>query len=362
MATSLRVLRATREEWSKELHDETLESHPLLAMLNAKKRVTYGHGGTKLKWTVKYKQLELQGYADMEVLTWARNNLLQTAELDYRGYKVVDAISELEKLQNRGSMEQVIDLFASKAKQMAEDANERIGAEFYVDGNAPGNEKRLHGIESFMGITPGSVTAADDFVGDTTAAAINDSYAGLTTTAGTYGGASATDPEYDFWKPTIVQVNQTGSTWAANCDSLVRKGIVNTRRTNRKNEALDIVLLTRADYRRLLEVLDDKERVIVDKSDQGIKKFGFTDYVNLDGVDVTFDPDIPTTDANSDTVRGYGFNTSKMELCLMSKKGNFWDASGDAFDESTQSFRFWIGFWGNLKFSPRHFVKFADVV
>jgi len=353
MATSLRVLHTTREEWSKELHNETLESHPLLKLLNEKKRVTYGHSGTKLKWTVKFKQLALTPYADMQALSWDRNVLTKTAELDYRGYKVVDAISEFEKFQNRGGVEAVIDLFSDKASRMAEDANDRICAEFYVDGNATGNTLKLHGIESFMSIS--TQTAADAL-----ATTLNDSYAGLNTAKGSYDSDS-TSAGYDFWSPVIVSTNPTGKTWATHADEFIRRGIVEQRRTQRPNEQLDMFLLPRGDYYTLLNLMDDKERVMVTTADTGIRKFGFKDVISIDGVDVTFDPDIPTTDGASDTVRGYGFNTSKMELCLMSKKGNFWDASGDAFDETTMSFRFWLGFYGNLKFSPRHFVKLADI-
>lgn len=351
--TSLRVLHTTREEWSKELHNETLESHPLLKLLNEKKRVTYGHSGTKLKWTVKFKQLALTPYADMQALSWERNLLTKTAELDYRGYKVVDAISEFEKFQNRGGVEAVIDLFSDKASRMAEDANDRLCAEFYVDGNATGNTLRLHGIESMMSIS--TQTA-----GDALATTLNDTYAGLSTAKGTYESDS-TASGYDFWSPTIVSTNPTGKTWATHADEFIRRGIVEQRRTQKPNEQLDMFLVGRSDYYTLLNLLDDKERVMVTNGDQGIRKFGFKEVVNIDGVDVSFDPDIPTPDGASDVVRGYGFNTSKMELCLMSKKGNFWDASGDAFDETTMAFRFWLGFYGNLKFSPRHFVKLADI-
>lgn len=353
MATSLRILHTTREEWSKELHNETLESHPLLKLLNEKKRVTYGHSGTKLKWTVKFKQLALTPYADMQALSWDRNVLTKTAELDYRGYKVVDAISEFEKFQNRGGVEQVIDLFSDKAGRMAEDANDRLCAEFYVDGNATGNTLRLHGIESFMSIS--TQTA-----GDALATTLNDTYAGLNTAKGSYD-SDTTSSGYDFWSPVIVSTNPTGKTWATHADEFIRLGIANQRRTQKPNEQIDMGFLPRNDYITFLNLLDDKERVMVTNSDVGIRKFGFKDVANFDGVDITYDPDIPTTDGNSDTVRGYLLNTSKMELALMSKKGNFWDASGDAFDETTMSFRFWLGFYGNLKFSPRHFVKLADI-
>lgn len=356
MASSLRILRSTREMWSKELANETIESHAMLKLLKEKKRLKFNQSGTKMKWSVKYKRLELEGYADLEELDWQRKNTLQTAELDYRGYKMKDAVSEFEKLQNRGT-EAIIDIFAQKAKQMEEDANEELPAEFYVDGNATGNSKRLHGLESFFSIT--GPTAGDEFVGDTSSAALNDTYAGLLTTPGNYGGTTAADPEFGFWSPVIVNTAQTGKAWSTHCDVFLRAGISKATRSQKAGEQIDMILLAKTSYRQLCNRLAELERVIVDKSEVGIRKFGFKDVVNFDGVDVTWDADVPTTDAGSRTVHGYGFTTAKMEFNIMGS--NLWHASGDAFDEETMAFRFWLGFYGNLKFvSPRHFVKFVN--
>lgn len=351
---STRVLKTTREMWAKELENETIESHPMLKLLQANKRIKYNAHGTKIRETIKNNQLRLQGYADMDPLTFARKDLLDVFELGWRGYKVTDAISEFEKLQNKGESA-LIKLFESKAKSMEEDANEQLPAEFYVDGNLAANSKRLHGIESFMGVNTGAQVATDVF-----ATTLSDSYGGISTVKGALGGTDSTDPRYDFWSPVIVSTNRTGKTWANNAETLMRDAFVEMTRSQRKGTAVDMVLLTRTAYKALVNNMGERERVIVDRSDVGIRKFGFRDVVNLDGVDVTFDPDIPATDVNSDTVHGYGFTTSKMELQIMG--GSLWHASGDAFDEETQAWRFWIGFYGNLVFKPRHFAKFVDLV
>jgi hypothetical protein len=355
MTTTTRVLHATREQWTKELSDQTLESHALLKLLKERKNVKFVTG-TKMVWTVKFKELALQGHSDMANVTFGRTTLTKKPELDWRAYKMTDSISEQELAENGKGDTQIIDLFADKLKQMEEDANSRLCRELYVDGNATGNELKFHGIESFCSVS--TQTAGDLF-----ATTLNDSYAGLNTAKGSYDSDS-TSRGYDFWSPVIVSTNATGETWAAKAVEQLRRGITETRRTMRKDHRLDLIVCNRSNYRAVLDLLDDKERLVVNQANS-IARFGFGDVVQVDGCDVTIDPDIPSTDGNSDTIRAYGFNTSQMELCILkqpNKKDQLWNASGDVFREDNMAFRFWIGTYGNLKFfSPRHFAKFVDL-
>lgn len=352
-ATPLRILKSTRENWSKNLADETIEQHPLLALLKEKGLIEYNVDGTDLKWTAKYKEAPLIPYADFDDLEFSRQDKLQVAQLDTRGYKAVDAISEKEMLQNKGQ-HAIIKLFGKKAEDMKTDASSKLCAELYVDGNASGNDKRFHGLESFMAVTTGSQTAADQ-----EATVYADSYGGLSTAKGAFGG-SAGMREFDFWTPTVVSTNATGQTWATHSDVQMRYAISETTFGHSEGNALDLILLSRPAFRSAVNLLATKERVIVDKSEVGIRKFGFKDTFNLDGVDVTFDPDLPTTDATPDTVYGYGLTTGAMSLKILNDQ--LW-TSGDAFDPDRQAFKWWVGLYGNLVFrSPRHFVKFVDLV
>lgn len=361
MTTTLRVLHATREQWAKELSNQTIESHVILKLLKEKNRIKYGFAGSKTKWTVKFKQLELEGYADGDSLAFARKTLTKTAELNWRGYKMTDAISEQELLENGDGDTQIIDLFQSKLKQMEEDADDQFCQEFYIDGAAAGNEKRLFGIESFMSVNTGSQTSTDVF-----ATVLNDTYAGLVTTKGNYGGQSDQDREYNFWSPVVVSTNRTtgsgSKAWATDAVESLRYGIIHTRRGVKRNLQLDLIVMSRDNYATLLLQLDSKQRQIVNEKNS-IARFGFTDVVQIDGVDCTMDPDIPAKDAAGDDIRAYGFNTSQMELRVLGKKKQLWNASGDTFREDNMHHRFWIGFYGQIVFmSPRHFAKWVDLV
>ena len=352
MATTLRILKTTRENWSENLADETIDRHPILKLLQSEGRIKYNCSGNgDFSWTAKNKRRQLTPYAEMDSLDFARNELYEKATLPTRAYKMGEAISELEMLQNKGK-EAVIKIFGDIADEMKKEAGEGLCREFYIDGNATGNSKRFHGIESFMSWT--TQTAGDAF--QTTS---NDSYAGLSTARGQNGTLAGT-PEYDFWTPVIVNTNRTGYSWAANADQLLRLAIIEMNRSNDKSERLNLVLLSRAGYRALADLLATTERVVVDKGAVGIRKFGFEDTINIDGTDVTFDPDVPTTDVNNDNVYGYGFTTGKMMLKIVGP--SLWHASGDDFDSTKMCFKWWVGLYGNLVFqSPKHFAKFADI-
>src|SRR5687768_7987784 len=142
MTTTNRVLKATREQWTKELSNQTLETHALLKLIKEAKNLKFVTG-TKMAWTVKFKELELTPYSHLEALSFAPTDTLKKPELPWRAYKMTDSISEQEMGENAAGDTQVIDLFSDKAKQMEEDANSRLCREIYVDGNATGNEKKF---------------------------------------------------------------------------------------------------------------------------------------------------------------------------------------------------------------------------
>lgn len=354
--TPLRILQTTRENWSENLADETVEMHPILKMLQENKRLKFNCDGTDFKWTVQFKEAGIIPYTDGDDLSFGRQELFQTALLtDTRGYKATDFIHEREMLQNKGK-HAIIKLFQNQAERMKDMAGRKLCAKFYIDGYLAGNEREYRGLESMMAITFGSQVATAF-----EASVYADTYATLSTALGAYGGTTVAQREYDFWTPTIVNTTRTGTTWAANGDQHLRYAIMKMNRGHATGEALDMILLTRTALRQLFDLLASKERVMVTQGDVGIRKFGFKEVVNFDGCDVTFDPDIPATDVDSRTVQGYGFTTSRMSLNLLGE--DLWHASGDALLPIKQGWGWWVGNYGDLKFeSPKHFAKFVELV
>lgn len=357
MTTSLRVLHATREHWTKELSNQTFETHALLKMIKEGGNLKFIPGGTKTTWSVKFKELDLNGVSDMEALAFARTTVTKKPELEWKGYKMTEAISEQEFAENGKGDTQIIDLFKSKTKEMEQDANSKLCREFYIDGNATGNEKRMSGIETFMSNV---VSGSGQLVADQFATTLDDTYAGLATAKGTYGPSG--ERAYDFWSPTVVNATTTGETFATKAVEQLRRLISETRRTGHKDHRLNMIVANRANYRAIQDLMDAGDRRLLGPN--SVAKFGFDDVLNFDGVDLVLDPDVPTTDGLGQTIRCYGFNTKQMELQILTLNGKkmLWNASGDTFREDNMAFRFWIGFYGQIKHeSPRHFGAIKDL-
>jgi hypothetical protein len=124
-----------------------------------------------------------------------------------------------------------------------DDIDDQFGDELYIDGNASGNGKRIHGIESFVrhlrGATNGYVGPAQRHLRRPP------------TDLGNYGGTGATlgptssgppgtgDAHYDFWSPLIVDYTDTAwfaatKTWPNTCKEALRYGIIKSKKNKSK--------------------------------------------------------------------------------------------------------------------------------
>jgi hypothetical protein len=59
-------------------------------------------------------------------------------------------MTKKERLMNRGP-QAIIDIYADLGKSLVDDINDQFGEEFYIDGNATGNTKRIHGSSRSSG-------------------------------------------------------------------------------------------------------------------------------------------------------------------------------------------------------------------
>mgnify|MGYP006946115808 FL=1 len=113
--------------------------------------------------------------------------------------------------------------------------------------------------------------------------------------------------------------------------------------------APDLVLMTDEMYRTLLSVMDDKEQINVTRgADSGKVALGFPASVVFDGVELFWEFGTPASTA-------YVFNTNQMELVSMQPK--LFEVTGPELEMSTQSYRFMVDFYGNVKYNPRSFAK-----
>jgi len=365
MAEWVGLAQTTIHDYIKGWQDNVVRNRKLLAKMKADGRITFNHHGDLVDWKIQFKQQDIQGVSDTDTLTFARSDLFKTAQLDWRGYAMTDAVTKKEKLMNDG-VAAVIKRYSEVTGLMTKSFDARFGPQLYVDGNAAGNEKLIHGIESFMGTA--QTTAGTGAITGTPVMNPSDTFAGLSTVLGAYGGIwtgtwpnGQGDTEYDFWSPLILDATSTLATasggWTASTNfaarglEATRFGLINTRKNSSKEGMIDVVLYDSLFYRQFLELLQSKERIVINTNRQNtLVGLGFSDTVNFDGAEVTYEFGIPAS-------TGYGFNTNEMELKSM--QNELFVAEGPDYDIASSSYRFKLDYYGNLTFNPRMFFKIA---
>ena len=367
MSSSVDWARSIATTITNHLREEeiaSLRKYKFFAALEGAGQIRTNMSGRGFDWEIQYRNHNPSGNNGETPRNFARENLWKKLELEYRGAQVTDAIYKREMLENR-SAQALVNVAGKMASRLLTSMEQYLAKEWVQDGYATGNELRFHGIESFMnatqtidstvtGATARSANAADPFFYP------NDTYAGLSTVLGAYGGSATpvgfwpngvSDPEFDFFSPVIVNADSSyfgASTWKDNCVKAVREALHQTRRNDTKEDQVDMVLLDRRLFIDFLNTLDAKERVIVSRQN-GLRSYGFTDVFELDGVEVSAENSVP---ANT----GYGLAVGNIELLCM--ESQLMVSEGPFYDELTQQFRYVVSTLGTLKFkSPRNFFK-----
>lgn len=353
-----RVVNSTIKKYVRDREINILRNRKLTALLKKKGRISFNWSGTAMDWKVKYKRVRLTPFADGDTLEFSRKDRNKTATLDWRGYSATDSMTKGEFLQNRNT-EAIIKLYSDISKDLIEDMEDAFGEEFYVNGYAAGNSKRLHGIESFLSAATNAGNGAATPTG---------SYAGLSCVPGAYGGSwdsgglpgwpnGRGDAQYDFWSPLIVDVgdslfDSTTHTWENNCVEAVSFGIIKTKKSKSMKGQLDVIMVTDEMYRQYIKGIRGKERITVTTEKSPLVALGFSDVVNQDGTDITWEYGMPAG-------TGYGFNCDMMEL--RSQQAQVFVPEGPDQDIASKSWRFSVDFFGNVVFNPKFFVKFCNL-
>jgi hypothetical protein len=354
-----RIVNSTIRKYIREREINILRNRKLTALLKKKGRMSFNWSGIAMDWKVKYKRVRLTPYADGDTLQFDRKDRYKTAVLDWRGYSSTDSMTKGEFLQNR-STEAIIKLYDEIAQDLIDDMEDAFGEEFYINGYDPSNAKRMHGIESFMQGTQNAGNGAATPTG---------SFAGLSCALGAYGGTwqpgslpawpnGRGDAQYDFWSPIIVDYGDTlfssTNTWAANCVEALSFGIIKSKKSKSAKGQLDVIFVDDEMFRTYMAVYRTKERILIEKQADAslLISLGFTDVINQDGIDVTWEYGIPSG-------VGYGFNCDMMEL--RSQQAQVFVPEGPDQDIATKSWRFSVDFFGNTVWNPKYFVKFVKL-
>jgi len=352
-----RVVNTTIETYLREVEVDILRNRKLLAMLEAQGRISTGWGGDEVKWPIRYKRAIPSGFDMGDTQSFSQKDRWKTGVLPWRGYAVGDSITKKERLQNKG-INAIVEVFTEMTDNLLDDMRENFCDELYIDGNATGNSKRIHGIESFMGDDSGAAAGTKYVTPD-------DDYAGISTAPGDYGGSwTGTWPSgsgsahYDFYSPTLINWSSTAwvgsgsTTFDLTGEKALRQGIIWAQRNKSANGRLNMILMDADMYAALLALYAAKERINVQRGEgTSLVSLGFTDVINFEGTEVTWEYGVP---ANT----GYGFNVQQMGL--RSLQDQMFVAEGPDYDIASKSWRFSVDFFGNAWFRPRYFARWEN--
>lgn len=356
------IIHTTRPKYMKGASDLTVRKRLLLSMLKKRGRIIYNQSGDECKWQVEYSQPTVETYADGGVINFSNHDAFKQLSHDWRGYVATDSMTKKQNAMNKGE-EALIKLFQTKSNRLTKSITDNFSGELYKDGSAAGRESAIHGLETFM--TAGTVAAGDRI------AMCNDSYGGLTTDLGDYGGSWSTNlstspnstlatdwpdgqgsSEYDFISPKLVNWSSTAwgtssTAWEDNCWRVISQAITWLTTTGGQDGQPSLIVLSSdlmQGYKNHHETL---RRINVPHKEA--QDLGFGDVLNQDGVAIMHDFDCPAT-------VGYCINVNMMEVrSLMPEL--FWMEGPDKDPRTLWSYLWGIGFFGNVKFEPKHFGK-----
>lgn len=375
MADWARSFHTTIAEYVRGEEENVMRNRKIFALMQDRNRITYNHSGLNMDWKVRYRRAPMSGFGDGDTLTFSRQNRHVTATLDWRGYSATDMITGFEKEKNKGE-QAIIKLFAELPKLLMDDIKDQFGDEPYIDGNAAGNTKRFHGIESFLSVSGAGTKQPIGLP--------NDTYAGLATTLANKGGSWSTtgttttntdwptgtgDAHYDYYSPLVVDYTSSLSTntttgvtgWAHATKTWPNTGveaigylIQHTQRNKSKEGMLDLITLESELFRQHKEAARAKEQIMVERTGgTGLVKLGFTDVIHQDGVEITSEYGLPAR-------IGYGWNVDAMELCSLLDV--VFKAKGPDYDIASDGYRLAILIMGNFKFrQTRMFGKLINL-
>ncbi len=357
------AVNTTIPMYVREAFDATMRNYVVFNMIQKKGNVALGESGLSVDWPIQVLEPEVTPHGNGALVDYAPTDLYRRAVLDWRGYRSTDSMTDKDKEMNK-SNEAIIKLWSTKIPNLLKKLRRQMGTEFFIDGNATGNENRFHGIESFFGVANSAATNKVSNPSDT--------YGGLSTAVGQFASnwsanlgtaPNATiakdwpdgsgDAGYDATSP--KPINWSASNWGsgtttflANCTYAIRAGHSWTRNTGGTEGAVDAVLLASNLYRDFLNANQTAIRVLApakEMTDLGFKAVEFDGYPVIDDFQVPADT-------------GYGLNFDDITLrCLGSQmfrtKGPIWDHNRDAYV-------FFAGIWGNFTMNPKCHFKLKN--
>ena len=364
------VIHTTAPKYLSGAADNTIRKRLILSLLKQKGRIKFNENSYQCNWDVEFKEQPVEAYGDGGTLNFSRHDLYRQLNVDWRGYKATDLMTEKERLMNDGALA-IVRRYDKIMPKLMRSLNNKFCAELFIDGYASGNENRLHGLESFMSFDSGETLAADRV------AKPNDTYGGKSTAVADQGGTWSTnlsgvtnipnhdiatdwpdgngDPEYDYLTPKLVNWSSTSwgtssaTDWETNSERALRQSTIWSSIGAGDEGKPDLYLMAGNLFYAYLNKQSGKQRIVIPH--KGAQDLGFDDVLNQEGVMLQTDFDVAADTA-------YGINVDQMELSSLDNV--LFASRGPEYDIKTDSWLFMVGFFGNARYNPKFFTKLKN--
>lgn len=356
-----RSANATLAQHLKEKEESILRNYFIGAMIQSQGRVLYNQSGRGFTWPVMYRLHDMEGNLGEGPLSYQRTDQFKTAGLPYRGYTVSDWVSDAEARANRGA-EQIVGIMDGMGDRLTTSLSQRLGPMYLVNGDASGNEKGWHGMDS-MFKTDGTTTDSASTVNSSRSANDADAtgwatgeYANIKLDLGYYGGTCSgywiendPSPEFDVWTPVII--NSTSSTNFTTIRDAMRYLIVHGGRRGMASERISHLSASRSSWITFVGGLESKQNIwVTNNLDEWA--LGFKETLVFEGVKVTPDTTVPSG-------KIYGFNPAN--ITLRCQTGQLFE-SRVIPDPKEQATKFDVSTFSNLQFkNPGLFGKMLSI-
>jgi hypothetical protein len=361
------IIETTRHKYLKGASDLTLRKRLLLAMLKKRGRIVYNASGDECRWQVEFSQPGVSAYGDGGVVDFSNHDAYRQLGVDWRGYVATDTMSKKQKQMNAGD-EALVKVFQNKQNNLMKSIRNSFAGELYKDGSAPGRENNIHGLETFMGA--GTVTSGDRIAAPSDTYGVTD----LSTALGAYGGDWSSDSatpanaslgtdwpdgsgssEYDFLSPKLVNWSSTAwgtgeTTWEANAWRVISQVITWMTLTGGDDGMPTLIPMGGNLFQGYKNAQEVKTRIVVPHKES--QDLGFGHVLNQDGVGLYPDFDCPVNTAYSLNLATITVESLFPEL--------FWMEGPDKDPRTLWSYLWGTGFFGNVKYEPKHTAKIKN--
>lgn len=357
IATNARITTSVINAYMRNRIEPIFRKDVLMAMLKSKGRLTFNAHGAKLDWKPKFRRQDIvPGDGNPVSISFPQMNKRKVAQLEWVNYNLGASWNKYEELISQNKETALFKIAEDVVKDMADDFMESFRLKLYTDSSVAANSRDLSGLETMF--------AVNGVIASGTVGSPNDTYAGLSTVLGNYGGDWTADtgkawptgtgsPEYCFWSPIVVDYTNSGwaattKTWPNTWQEALNYAVTYGEQLQR--QSFDLILLNSELLRQAKDSLIGKQTLEVTQNSELVKLGHKT--IQFNGIEMASEYGVPS---------GVGYLLSFDKMELLSLQGQLVGKMDDSDITTAQQLRA-MDFYGQLKFeAPSYFAKVAAI-